>query len=536
MTLYATDLDGTLLRSDMTISDDCASKLNNLIADSVLFTFATARSWCSAAPLLKKLKLNAPAVTFNGVFVIDPRTGEHIFENDFSEEALRKACDFFVENNLAPLVYAYIDGRERVSYLKDRLADVSGYVEPRRSDKRLRAVKSYDELFSGRVFYFTLFNPKMDIAQLDAAFSRENGFSNNLQPDTYDKSIMWYEIFSANAGKAAALLQVKNYLGADRLVCFGDNTNDLSMLLAADVGIAMSNANDLLKANADDVIGTNDSGAVADYIFAAEKDPEAEISAASPDRFSQALGAAMIRIRGMHGSVGTQNEKLIHAALKNYYVPDECGQEVKIGSFFADAVCEDGIYEIQTRALYRLREKLKVFTEVSRVNVVYPIAAETRTVYISADTGEVVKESAFRKANPKMKIFEELYSIRDFLGSDNLCIIIAKMKTEKRVYFSGDEIPDMRLRSARKRVNSEKVPLALLGEIRLGSKADYAQLLPKDLPQQFTKKEFCTAAKESCNSLRLEVLRAAGIIEQTGKQGRSYLYRVSAPFGKERDV
>ena len=55
MTLYATDLDGTLLRSDMTISDDCARKLNMLMSDGVLFTYATARSFNTAAPLLKKV-------------------------------------------------------------------------------------------------------------------------------------------------------------------------------------------------------------------------------------------------------------------------------------------------------------------------------------------------------------------------------------------------------------------------------------------------------------------------------------------------
>ena len=90
-------------------------------------------------------------------------------------------------------------------------------------------------------------------------------------------------------------------------------------------------------------------------------------------RFSDALSAAMIRERGMHGSVGTQNEKLIHATLKNFYVPCEDEQEIKIGKFFADAVGEDSLYEIQTRSLYSLKEKLKVFTDVAQVTVVHPV-------------------------------------------------------------------------------------------------------------------------------------------------------------------
>ena len=208
MTLYATDLDGTLLRPDKSISDETAEILNGLVSDGVLFTYATARSFSSASPLLTKLHLNCPAVTFNGVFVIDPRDGRHIIENVFTPVSCKIAIDYFNKMDIAPLVYSYIDGRERVSYLESRLEDVYGYVSTRQGDKRLRPVKTREELFQGTVFYFTLLNPIIDVAELDSVFSRENGFAVNLMPDTYNKDEIWYEIFSKNASKASALLQV----------------------------------------------------------------------------------------------------------------------------------------------------------------------------------------------------------------------------------------------------------------------------------------------------------------------------------------
>lgn len=222
--------------------------------------------------------------------------------------------------DIAPLVYSYIDGRERVSYLESRLEDVYGYVSTRQGDKRLRPVKTREELFQGTVFYFTLLNPIIDVAELDSVFSRENGFAVNLMPDTYNKDEIWYEIFSKNASKASALLQVMELTHSDRLVCFGDNNNDLSMIRAAEVGIAVSNACPELKKHADKVIESSSEGAVARYI-ASETGHSADISETQPvltdkDRFSQALSAALTRDRGLHGSVGTQNEKLIHAVLK----------------------------------------------------------------------------------------------------------------------------------------------------------------------------------------------------------------------------
>ena len=533
MTLYATDLDGTLLRSDKSISDESAQLLNRLTDDGVLFTFATARSYSSASPLLKKLRLTCPAVTFNGVFVVDPKDGRHIVENNFTGSALAIAVDYFNRNDLAPLVYSYIDGRERVSFLRDRLSDVYGYVSTRQGDQRLRPVKTREELFQGRVFYFTLLDPRTDIAELDSVFSRENGFAVNFMPDTYNKDEIWYEIFSVNASKASALLQVMEITRADRLVCFGDNNNDLSMIRSADTGIAVSNACDELKAAADIVIGSNDEGAVPRFI--AEENgqsvSEQKTKAAAPltdkERFSQALSNAMTRVRGMHGSVGTQNEKLIHAALKNYYAPYSDDQEIRIGKYFADAVNEDGIFEIQTRHLYALKEKLEAFTEASRVTVVHPVEVSRRTVYVNSDTGEVLEETPFRNMFRKLAMFEELYSIRKFLSDSRVTIIIARLKTERRVAYPGDKIPDLRSRSVRKKAQIMRIPLEIVEEIRMPLPGGLRVFLPEELPDTFTKAEFCKLTKEPASSLRLEVLRAAGLIVQVGTQGRKYVYSVS---------
>lgn len=529
MTLYATDLDGTLLRPDKSISDSAADALNRLVESGVLFTYATARSYSSASPLLTKLHLTCPAVTFNGVFVIDPRDGRHLAENIFTPDSIKTAVDYFNANDLAPLVYSYIDGRERVSYLADRLEDVYGYVSTRSADKRLRPVKSREELFQGKIFYFTLLDPKTDRSELDGVFSRENGFAVNMMPDTYNKDEIWYEIFNKNASKASALLQVMEMVHADRLVCFGDNNNDLSMIRTADVGVAVSNACDELKRCADKVIGSNEDGAVAEYIAreCGMQVTSPEPAATDRDRFSQALSAATTRERGMHGSVGTQNEKLIHAVLKNYYVPYSDSQEIKIGKYFADAVSDEGIFEIQTRKLYALREKLSDFTRAARVNIVHPQEVSTRTVYISGKTGEVIGETAFRRVNQRLRLYEELYSMRDHLQNDRITVIIARLKTEKRVVCPGDGIPDLRSRSARKKCCITRVPLELVEELRIPLPEGLKFWIPEGLPENFTKKDFCAAAKEPYSSLRLEVLRAAGLIIRTGSQGRYYLYSLA---------
>ena len=161
------------------------------------------------------------------------------------------------------------------------------------------------------------------------------------------------------------------------------------------------------------------------------------------------------------------------------------------------------------------------------MTVVHPVIGEYRTLFISEDTGEIANETQLRKQYSKLKIFEELYSIREFLNHENLSVIIVRLKTEKRVYFRGEKVPDMRNRAARKRCLINQVPLEITEELRLDIPRDYEIFLPDKLPEKFTKKQLCAAAKECRASLRTEVLRTAGIIVKVGEEGREYVYKVN---------
>lgn len=264
MTLYMTDLDGTLLRSDKSISERSIRIINDSIKKGMLFSYATARSFASAHPLVEKLNIVCPAVIFNGVFVVDSKTGERLIKNVYTKECMEMARELFIREGIAPLVYSFIDGAERVSYLQNNIAGNAEYLSSRKYDKRLRPAANYSELFEGEIFYFTVMNPA-DAKALDKVFCAENGFARNIQKDTYDDSI-WYEIYDKRASKANSVLQVKELVGADRLVTFGDNLNDLSMIKAADIGIAVENACPELRAAADVIIKGNDFDGVGEYI------------------------------------------------------------------------------------------------------------------------------------------------------------------------------------------------------------------------------------------------------------------------------
>ena len=65
-TLYVSDLDGTLLRRDQTVSPFTAETINTLTARGMLFSYATARSLVTAKTVTKGLNTHFPLIIYNG--------------------------------------------------------------------------------------------------------------------------------------------------------------------------------------------------------------------------------------------------------------------------------------------------------------------------------------------------------------------------------------------------------------------------------------------------------------------------------------
>ena len=84
--------------------------------------------------------------------------------------------------------------------------------------------------------------------------------------DNYS-DMYFLEIISKVVSKGSAAKQVKELIGADKMVAFGDNLNDIPLFEAADECYAVGNAENALNEIATDVIGSNDEDAVAKYIL-----------------------------------------------------------------------------------------------------------------------------------------------------------------------------------------------------------------------------------------------------------------------------
>lgn len=219
--------------------------------------------------------------------------------------------------------------------------------------------------------------------------------------------------------------------------------------------------------------------------------------------------------------IGTLSEKTLHAVLKEYYEPRADHQEIRVASYVADIMTDQEIIEIQTQNFNKLRKKLEVFTEVSDVRIVYPIASTKWLLWVDKTTGEISSPRKSPRRGNSYDIFHELYRIKELLKNPRIKLSIAMIEIEEYRYLDGWS-RDKKKGSSR----CERIPIALTDEILIDSREDYHKLIPPGLKPDFTSRDFKTASKLSLSKaqLALNVLYNLEVVQRTGKKGNLYTY------------
>lgn len=265
--LYVTDLDGTLLTSQKEVSEYSKRIINELIDDGMIFTYATARSLSSASKVVNGVNFKAPIVAYNGAHIFHPQIGVRIASEGFAQDEIDNIKEIMEKYSLVPLVYSFIGEKETVSWVKgSETKGVLKYIDDRKTDKRMRGLNTSEKLYEGDVFYFTCIGAKAMFETAYQEFSKDERYRCMLQEEPYDKNEYWLEIMPKNASKANAILKLKELLGCDKVVSFGDAINDIPMFRISDECYAMENAVEELKAMATAVIKSNNEDGVAIWL------------------------------------------------------------------------------------------------------------------------------------------------------------------------------------------------------------------------------------------------------------------------------
>ncbi len=265
--LLAFDLDGTLLNTKKELPEENLRALEAAAARGMIPVPATGRILRGVPEALRALPFIRYYIVSNGAAVVDTATGETLYRADIPLELALRVCDYM---DTLPVIYdCYRDEigwmsremyercapyfsrepaiLELVERLRVRVEDFKGilreggrplqklqmYFLPEDEDERRRQLERIPALFP----------------ELAATTS----VSNNI------------ELNSIEATKGRAMLALAEHLGipAGETLAFGDGSNDISLLRAAGLGVAMANSMPELLAAADRVTASNDEAGVA---------------------------------------------------------------------------------------------------------------------------------------------------------------------------------------------------------------------------------------------------------------------------------
>ena len=260
--LIISDLDGTLLRDDHTLSDYTKAVIHRVSKQGIDFMLATGRIFGGATQYAKSLKLNTPILACNGALIKEAK-GKLVYGRPLKEEALEEIFEVLKEMNLYFHCYA----------------EESFYTE--KFSSHLFGFYSFNQaLPEEERFPMVEINPK-DLIGKDTIYKVLARYSTEEQrQELYDRlSIVpgisitssWYDsidICADQVSKATAIERYAKSKGIDpsEIICFGDNYNDMEMLQYVGLGIAVENSVEALKEIADYVTGTNNEDGVAKAI------------------------------------------------------------------------------------------------------------------------------------------------------------------------------------------------------------------------------------------------------------------------------
>ncbi|MBK5305652.1 MAG: HAD family phosphatase [Frankiaceae bacterium] len=254
--LVATDLDGTVVRSDGTISDRTRRGLAAVEEAGAVLVLVTGRPPRWMPPIVEATGHRGVAICANGALVYDLHTAQVVRHSLITAEAMRAVVEALQRE--APGI-AFAVERHDTGF-----AHEPSY-RPRWDSGDPKAVRPLDELLADGAVKLLGRHDGMDADELLAVATRAVGDLGTL---THSSSDGLLEISATGVSKASGLasLAQEHGIAASEVVAFGDMPNDLPMLAWAGHSVAVANAHPDVLAASDEVTASNDDDGVAQVL------------------------------------------------------------------------------------------------------------------------------------------------------------------------------------------------------------------------------------------------------------------------------
>lgn len=255
--LFVSDLDSTLLNDEGIISEENKRAIKYFEDEGGSFTFITGRIPFGARMILEQLTPKIPIGCNNGGGIYDVATGEFLWKLTLPDFVREIIDDIREESPTTGIEICTFYGS--YFYHKNALTEAHRLLE--RFPDRMCHYNDIKEPLSKML----MIDEEEKISHLISVISKN---PKSAQFDFVRSTANYYEALPKGASKGAVLLKLAEILNINpaRTISIGDNDNDLSMLKAAKIGVAVANAIESVKNVADIVTVSNNNHAIARVI------------------------------------------------------------------------------------------------------------------------------------------------------------------------------------------------------------------------------------------------------------------------------
>jgi hypothetical protein len=220
------------------------------------------------------------------------------------------------------------------------------------------------------------------------------------------------------------------------------------------------------------------------------------------------------------GSIGTLQERSLHAAIKNLYEESGSQVEVSIDGYVIDVVKDGLLIEVQTRNFAAIKGKLFNLMMTHPIRLVYPIPSEKWIVRQTSDGKEIS-----RRRSPKRPgfadVFDELVSIPTYIIHKNFSLEVLLINEEEIRIQDG--------KGSWRRKGWSSVDRRLLGVVDrhlYTEPGDFLHLIPDNIKRPFTTENLADALEITKRTAQKMTycMRKMGSLKVVGKEKNALLY------------
>ena len=266
--IYITDLDHTFLRTDLSVSD-YTKKIWNSYEKEAILSIATARTYKKTMQFLQGVSINAPMVLLDGA-LIATREKKLIDTQLLSKETADEIIALGAQIGIFPFLLSLTDANlNELFWYSHTLNHYQSEILKRYANddhtQGFRTLRAPEDNF--KIVYMAQEEQLVELeANIKAVFGESLKYI--LAPEAY-MGCYFLTILHKDADKAHGIKKVAEVAEIDfeQLNVFGDNLNDLGMFALANTSIAVANAHERVKQEADVVLRhSNDEDGVARYL------------------------------------------------------------------------------------------------------------------------------------------------------------------------------------------------------------------------------------------------------------------------------